>query len=411
MQNRTVPADRKLMRHMNQSSLLNLVRAQAPISRPQLAQLSGLSLATVIGITNELIEHNLVLESGIAESTGGRKASLLEIRHDGGFAIGLKLTEYETTGVVLNLNGDIVYSEQQKVLLSNNSQYATELLATMVQDLIKHSEIAQQKIIGVGCGLSGYVDVGRGRSIDSPILGWQDVEISTPLQARLNIPVFLDNDVNCLTIYEMLFGQGRPYNHFLTVAIGRGVGLGIVIHGDLYRGASGGAGEFGHTPIIAEGRLCECGKRGCLEAYVCESGIVQNYLEHLHTSTYQLDLYHLDRRKQATDMTAMEVLEKARHGDEAALVAFRRAGTLLGMGLANLVNLLNPEGILLTSYDSILGAGDLFFGPMKVAMQQYTFSRLAAHMQFIVEPLGYENWARGAGSLALRQLFLLPTKA
>ena len=405
MQQQTQAADRFLIRNINQSVLLNLIRAHAPISRPQLATLSGLSQVTVIKITNNLIDSHLVLERDYAESTGGRRAGLLEIHPEGAFAVGLMSQPSSLTAVILNLNGDLVYSQQWDITLRDNSPQAIDLVAQCVEELFSKSGIPREKIIGVGLGMSGLIDAEGGCCIDSWMMNWQNVEISRPLEERLGIPVFLDNDVNCLAIYEKLFGQGQPYHHFLVVAIGQGVGLGIVINGDLYRGAFGGAGEFGHTAVTTEGRLCECGNQGCLETYISDAGIVKNYIEYVHTTTYSLE-------KGIQEPTAFEVVERARNGDEAAIAAFQRAGILLGVSLANLVNIFNPECMVLSGPDtdaSIL-AGDLLLEPMHQALQQHLFSQIGKDLRIKVERLGFESWARGAGSLVLRHFFASPAR-
>ncbi len=396
-------ADRFLMRNMNQSILFNLIRAHAPISRPQLATLSGLSQVTVLKITNNLIERQLVLENEYAESTGGRRAGLLEINPEGRFVVGLMSQSSSLTGVILNLNSDPVYSQHWNIVLYDNYPQAIDLIAQCVEELFLKSGIPREKIIGVGLGMGGLIDAERGCCIDSWMMNWQNVEISRPLEELLGIPVFLDNDVNCLAIYEKLFGQGQPYQHFLVVAIGRGVGLGIVVNGDLYRGAFGGAGEFGHTTVTTGGRLCACGNHGCLESYISESGIVKNYLEYVYATTYSLE-------KGIQEPTIFEVVERARNGDEAAIAAFQRAGILLGVSLANLVNIFNPECVELSGPDVDDGilTGDLLLEPMHQAFKQQLFSQIGKDLHFIVERRGFESWASGAGSLVLRRFFASP---
>jgi predicted NBD/HSP70 family sugar kinase len=272
-----------------------------------------------------------------------------------------------------------------------------------VEELPRESGIPREKIIGVGLGMGGLIDAESGCCIDSRIMNWQNVQISRPLQERLDIPVFLDNDVNCLAIYEQLFGQGQPYHHFLVVAIGHNVGLGIVMNDDLYRGAFGGAGEFGHTAVTTEGRLCACGNSGCLETYISDPGIVKNYLEYVNATAYNLE-------KEIQEPTAFEVVERARNGNEAAVAAVQRAGTLLGVSLANLVNIFNPECIVLSgpNTDASMLAGDLLLEPMHQALKGHLFSQIGKDLHFIVERLGFESWARGAGSLVLRHFFASP---
>lgn len=405
MQSPQLPsADRFLIRSINQSSILHLIRTEAPISRPQLAALSGLSLVTVIKITSSLLESELIVEREAAESTGGRKAGLLEINPAGGFVMGLIPQPESLTAVLLNLNGQLLYTRHWELPLRGHYPEALDLIAHCCETVFIESQIAKDKIIGVGFGMSGLVDAQRGYCIDATLLGWKDVEISRPLAERIGIPVFVDNDVNCLAVYEKLFGQGKPYDHFLVVVIGRGVGLGIVTNGDLYRGAFGGAGEFGHTAVMTGGRLCTCGNRGCLETYVSFSGIVENYREYLQMTSYNLT-------NTAHEPALLEIITQANQDDLAAKTALQRAGILLGVSLANLINIFNPECIIFSSPDLDLLTDSQLTESMHKEMKQHLFSRMGRDLRFFrTEQMGYENWARGAGSLVLRHFFGSPAR-
>lgn len=404
MQHYLRSADRFLIRGINQSNLLNLIRTEAPVSRPQLAALTGLSLVTVIKITNNLLERNLVVEREHAESTGGRRAGLLEINPAGGFVVGLIPQPASLTAVILNLGSGLVYTRQWDLALRGNYPQALDAIAQCCETLFAESGIAREKILGVGFGMSGLVDAEHGYCIDASMLGWKNAEISQPLEDRLDIPIFVDNDVNCLAVYEHLFGQGQGHAHFLVVAIGRGVGLGIVVNGDLYRGAFGGAGEFGHTAAVPEGRFCDCGNRGCLETYVSFPGIVKNYLEYTQMATLSLAAGTLER-------TLLEIVERARKGDQAAQAAMQRAGTLLGISLANLVNIFNPECVILSSPDLNILTDDLLLEAMRQEIKQHLFSHMGKDLRFCTsEQPGYESWARGAGSLVLHHFFGSPLR-
>lgn len=404
MQHHIPPADRFLIRGINQSTLFNLIRTHAPISRPQLATLSGLSLVTVIKIVSSLLERHLVMERDYAESTGGRRAGLLEINPAGGFVVGLIPQPDSLTAAILDLSGELIHTRQWPLSLRENYPQALNLIAQCVAELLEESRIPKDKIIGAGFGMSGLIDAERGYCIDAWLLGWKNVEISRPLEALIGIPVFVDNDVNCLTVYEKLFGQGQPYEHFLVVAIGRGVGLGIMTNGDLYRGAFGGAGEFGHTAVTTEGRLCDCGNRGCLETYVSFPGIVRNYREYIQVTSYNLT-------SETQELTLLEIVERSRGGEQAARAALQRAGTLLGVSLANLINIFNPECIVLSSPDLNILTDDLLVGAMHQEIKQHLFSQMGKDLRFFsAEQPGYESWARGAGCLVLRHFFVSPAR-
>jgi N-acetylglucosamine repressor len=188
------------------------------------------------------------------------------------------------------------------------------------------------------------------------------------------------------------------------IALGRGLGMGIIINGDLYHGAFGGAGEFGHTLVTTGGRLCACGNYGCLETYTSVSGIVKNYNEYKHTTNYSLE-------KDLQESTLTAIIEQARNGDTAAQAAIQRAGVLLGISLANLVNIFNPECIVLSSPDINLLSDDLLLGSIHQEIKQHLFSQMGRDLSFFtVEQLGYETWARGAGCLVLRHFFVPPAR-
>jgi N-acetylglucosamine repressor len=412
MQGKAAPADRNLIRAINQNSLLNLIRLNAPISRPQLAELSGLSLATVIGLTGELIARNFVLESGPAESTGGRKATLLDLHPEGGFALGLIVRGFESIGVVVNLRGDVVFSLHRDSSLKHQSAQAVEQIVEMTNDLLSQSGVDKDLVIGLGCALSGYIDAKSGICVDSWNLDWHNVELAEPLSQRLGLPVVIDNDVSCITTYEKLFGWGSSYENFFTVVLGRGVGVGLVLNGVVYRGATGGAGEFGHMVAVPGGRRCECGKRGCLEEYISFRGIIANYRERNYKENIPFDMTlnsASDQAVRSEERMVHELLERASEGDELATQAFQRSGELMGIALANLVNVLNPECIVLTGEGAFVE--QTMFQSMEAVLRQNLFSQLGKDLRLLVEPLvGYESWARGAAALVLHRFFVLPAR-
>jgi N-acetylglucosamine repressor len=396
------PMDRKMMREMNQNMLLNLIRMHAPVSRTQLKKLSGLSLATIVGITTALMEQQLVVEKGVAESTGGRKAGLLEIYPEGGYVLGLDLREHAITGALLNLHGNVVYERTWAAPLRGNSARAVDIIATGVEDFIAQTEVQREKILGLGCGMYGPVNVHTGVSVDSWILNWHNVELSQPLGERLDMPVFVDNEVNCFATYEKLYGNGQQYHTFLLVSLGRGLGMAAVIRGDPFRGAQGLGAEFGHIPFDVNGRICECGNQGCLEAYVADHGIVNTYRELLSEPA--------DVKAGEVDIAAIDDLyTRSQSGDAQALKAFELTGERLGIGLAALINLFNPECIIINGGEA--HRADLLLAPMKTAMDQHIFSQLGRDLKLIVEENPTRlNWARGAGCLVLRDFFSSPAQ-
>jgi predicted NBD/HSP70 family sugar kinase len=250
----------------------------------------------------------------------------------------------------------------------------------MTNDLLSQSGVDKDLVIGLGCALSGYIDAKSGICVDSWNLDWHNVELAEPLSQRLGLPVVIDNDVSCITTYEKLFGWGSNYENFFTVVLGRGVGLGLVLNGVVYRGATGGAGEFGHMVAVPGGRRCECGKRGCLEEYISFRGIIANYRELNYKENIPFNMTlnsSSDQAVRSEERMVHELFERASEGDELATQAFQHSGELMGIALANLVNVLNPECIVLT------GEG-----------------------AFVEQA----SWARGAAALVLHRFFVLPAR-
>lgn len=397
------PMDRKMMRELNQNMLLNLIRLHVPVSRTQLKKLSGLSLGTIVGITAALIEQELVIETGVAESTGGRKPGLLEVYPEGGYVIGIDLREHEVLGTVLNLHGNVVYADSWPAPLRDNAAHAVDLLADGVEAFITRSQVTRSKILGLGCGVSGPVNAQAGISVDSWILNWHHVELSGPLKERLHMPVFIDNAVNCLACYKKLYGNGQPYHNFLLVTLGRGLGLAMVIRDDLFRGAQGMGAEFGHIPLFCDDhRLCECGNQNCLEAYVSHHGILATYRSLSPDST----VVTAANNPRAAINTLVQL---AQEGDALALKVFELTGIYLGIGISTIVNLFNPECIIIDGSDGHWV--DFLLDSMQTTLQRHVFPPLKPSLELLVErDADIFNWARGAGCLVLRDFFSSPVR-
>jgi predicted NBD/HSP70 family sugar kinase len=209
------------------------------------------------------------------------------------------------------------------------------------------------------------------------------------LEEQLDLPVVLDNDVNALAVAEHWFGAGRGVADFLALSIGRGVGLGMILNGRLYRGSAGGAGEFGHTVAEPDGPLCACGKRGCLEALISDGALAQR------ASTL------LGRH-----ISIEEAVRLGMQGEPEIEKMFAQAARILGMAVANLVNILNPALIIVGGEG--MRAGSLIMSHFRPALLEHSFGSLANDVRIVSEPWGDDAWARGAASLLLSEVFQPP---
>ncbi|MCZ7547218.1 MAG: ROK family protein [Anaerolineae bacterium] len=302
--------------------------------------------------------------------------------------MGVKLAEEQATLVLTDLNAEVV-ARHAVALATQEPEAVAARLAGGIDELLRSTHVDRSRLLGVGVGLAGIVDAAAGVCRLSPFNGWRDVPFAEMLERHVDYPVYLDNDVNTLTLVERLYGAGQQVDDFLVVTVGRGIGLGIVANGQVYRGARGGGGEFGHTVVDPEGPLCTCGNRGCLETFAAEPWLVQ------HARLNGLEV-----------ATPDALVAAAQAGNRVALDVFRRGGQILGRSMASLVNLFNPTMVIVSGEG--VRAGDFMFGPMAEALRQHLFGPLADDFETRVEPLGDDAWARGAASLALRQIFHAP---
>jgi len=386
--------NRDLIRAMNRSIVLNVIKTYGPIARAEVARRIGLSPATVTGITAELIDEDLIFEKDMGDSSGGRRPILLAINPSGGYVIGIKLTETQAIGALTDLEATVIVKRTDN-LHGRDPEMIVKQLSLLVTELLQMAGLPKKKLIGVGVGLAGIVDSEQGMLRQSPFFGWRDLPLGEMLRAQVRVPVYVDNDVNTLTLAEMWFGGGQGIDSFLIVTVGRGVGLGIVVNGQFYRGARGGAGEFGHTVIDPEGPTCECGKRGCLESYVGDPGLVRMAAEAVNRGEVPGPINSMS-----------DLLIKAQADEVGVRAIFARAGDILGQGIANLLNIFNPQKIIISGEGT--RAGDLLFGPMRESIARNVMPGLARDTSIQIDAWGDDAWAHGAASLVLRQLFVSP---
>jgi glucokinase-like ROK family protein len=386
--------NRDLIRAINRSHVLNAIKTYGPIGRADIARRTGLSPATVTSISAKLISQDLVLEKSAGDSSGGRPPILLVINPKGAYVVGIKLTETHAICALTDLEA-LVIAKSSVELSGHDPDAVVNDLAQMVLSILREQKITKKNLLGVGVGLAGIVDAEEGILRQSPIYGWDNVPLRSMLQSKLHIPVYIENDVNTLTLTEKWFGHGQGLDNFLTVTVGRGVGLGIVVNGQFYRGQTGGAGEFGHTAIDPQGPVCACGKRGCLEAYVGDPGLIRAAQEAVARGKLPGPIESLD-----------DLLSLAQQGNNAAIRIFEEAGRILGLGVANLINLFNPKKIIISGEGT--REGYFLFAPMKESIQQNTMPGLFDPDTVVIAPWGDDAWARGAAGLVLREVFESP---
>jgi predicted NBD/HSP70 family sugar kinase len=378
------------IRHHNRALVLATIRRHGAVSRPVIERETNLALPTVLQITNALIEDGMLVETAVGPSTGGRPPTLLALRADFGYAIGVKLQNDRATAAVVDFSGVIV-SRHEAAVRTDEPRLAVDDLAAFVRRIIGAANpTVAGAVLGVGVAAPGVVDYDRGVMRNSPPLGWHDVPAGTLLGDLVPYPVWVDNDVNVLAQDLALFGLGQKLDHFLVLTVGRGVGLGIVTGGRVYRGHRGGAAEVGHVPWPdAAGRMCTCGRRGCFETLVADEALVREY-EALGGDRVSVD----------------ELRGRARAGDARATAVYRRAGERLGQLLGMLVTLLAPQAVILSGEGTRVGPALL--DAIRNTWQSQAMAPQRDDVEVVVDEWDDHRWARGAASLVFDHV-IFPT--
>lgn len=381
--------NRDLIKAMNRSLLLNIIRQEGAISRTMLTDLSGLSVGAVSQIVTELLNNGWIYEGGEGDYTGGRRQTLLRLNADAGYAVGLKVMENRVIGAVTNLQSAVLHYAEIAIPPDRRPEAVSEALAEAVEQLIAESQVAHERLLGVGIGLAGVIYSQTGVVHYSPFFDWHDVPLAETLGARLNLPVYVENDVNTLTITEHLFGAGKHQANFVVLTIGRGIGMGMFINGQLYQGARGGAGEIGHLFLSTND------KPSTLELLAADPAVIRQYA------------YRTGQANQAEHgLSIAEIAARAAAGDAIAQDVLARSGDTLGMGLAAVVNILSPAMIIISG-EGVL-AGEYRLKPMQDALRRYTFNGLLDGVEVLIEPTDDQAWARGAAALAISKVFMSP---
>ena len=386
------------MRELNRSLVLDLVKHGSPISRAAIAKATELAKPTVSAIVDDLVRDGLVNEIGMGQPTrgGGRPPILLEFNRRSQFVIGVQVGVRATNIVVADASGEEV-TRVQRPALKRKANEALTKLAGYINEAIDQSGIARKRLAAVGVCVPGLVDADTGTCLLAPNLGWKNVDVRGPLQSALKVPVFVHNTAQAVAVAENIEGAGQGASDIIVLYIGSGIGSGIVSDGRLFHGAAGIAGEIGHCEIPGATEKCTCGKTGCLETVASARAIVAA-AERAVT-----------KRKGASSalakfapgaLTAVEVAEAAAAGDALANELLAEAGRQLGTAASWMVNLLNPQALIVGG--GLAQAGEALLGPLREAVHEAALPQSADSVTIKASALGQMAETRGAVLLALQ---------
>ncbi|WP_034549600.1 ROK family transcriptional regulator [Carnobacterium funditum] len=379
----------QLMKSVNKSTVLNKIRLSEPLSRAQIAQETGITPPTVSSIVKELIDENLVEESILGESRGGRKPTMLLIKRSGHYVIGIDAGSNAIKGVATDLVGTILSETEIKIVPHISKEYFLQTLKEVVRTIFMGID-DKNKILGIGVAMHGVVDVSSGISLYSSNSGLRDVPIKEELEKEFKVRVMVENNSRAMALGEYWFGDHDEVDSFVAINIGRGVGAGIVDKGRLYYGAQGIAGEMGHMVIDLNGRVCSCGNRGCFETFVTGEAIVKRAKEQI---------------KDAPDnLTAEDIYTYAKENNKNYLKILEETGQLIGIGVVNLIHMLNPNKIVLGG--GVLNSAEFLMPTIRQTIQERALTEKVRKNTIIeVSVLGKDATILGAAALLLAEIF------
>ncbi|REK52182.1 MAG: ROK family protein [Thermobacillus sp.] len=372
--------DSALIRRINTAIVLECIRNESPLSRARISERTGLNKATVSSLVSNLIAGGLVSEIGTGESSGGRKPVMLLFNAGAGHAVGIDVGVNYIRGLLTDLAGTPVARRETKIA-RRSPEDVLPLLHDVIRGLIGDAPASRYGVVGIGIGVSGIVDDG-GTILFAPNLNWRNVPLRRLVEERFNLPCVIDNEANAGAAGELRYGAGRGFADQIYVSVGIGIGTGIIINRELYRGKSGFSGELGHMSIAMDGRQCSCGNLGCWELYASEKALIE------HGEPY------------ASFEAACAAAES---GDGQAVRLLETIGAYLGTGIANIVNVFNPEAVILGNRICI--AERFVRGAVEREIERRTQTYNREGMRLLFAELGEHSAVRGAAGYAISRFF------
>jgi N-acetylglucosamine repressor len=394
-------ATRTTAREVNRQILLNLVREHQPISRADLARRMSLGRGMVTELVHTLIAEGVIYEGTTAAAARGRRPTLLHIRTRDRFVVGVDVRFSRTYLMLCDFAGRQVALESFETI--TDPAELVKVLSVRIRRLLEANGAAKC-CQGIGLVVPGMVDRRTGRVLNSPQLGWRDVEVCDALAAATKQPVIIENaPIACALAHLWLGARNGDLHNFVYVTVSDGVGAGVVVNGQVVRGHGNTAGEFGHIPITLDGPRCLCGNLGCLEAYTSNLATLARY------HGYDLSEPKTRRLLRESTFTIEDLIARAHNGDAQAKETLKETGRYLGLGLAIVVNTLNPERIIVGG--EIAGAWTLLEPVIRERVVERALTESAARTPIEPEPGTEYPRLRGATALVVAPLFAAPQVA
>ena len=373
-------------------TVLELIWLQRQLSRAEIARRTGLSRSTVSDIVSDLLRTGLVAEVGDGPSRGGRRPILLEFQDDAHAIMGIDMGSSHVSVALTDLRGRVLAWEHRSHPVRSDPDGTGALIVEVADSCLRQCGLTRRQLLGIGVAVPSPVDPRNPETLsDIALPDWRGRNGLEGLKAEFDAPVFVDNDANLGALAERWWGAGRGVDDFAYVKLATGIGAGYIIRGEIYRGASGVAGEIGHVTIESDGPACVCGNRGCLATFIGSEALIAQ------ARTLLGDFP--DSRLASADITIQAIEGAALVNDPLALHVTRRAARRLGVAIADVLNLLNPAVVILGG--SLSSLGDSLIIPLRETVVRRTFANSVASVDIRTSELGPRAIAVGAATLVL----------
>ncbi|WP_119070830.1 ROK family transcriptional regulator [Aggregatilinea lenta] len=393
------------LREQNLTTILRTMKQTAPVSRAQLAALTQLNKTTVSSLVEELIGLGLIHETGLDTSGGGRPATLLELNPQAEHAIGVEIGDGFVLVVLCDLTGHIIW----RGIVETEFKAAPDDVITQAFALVDKAVVISRShgevLLGLGVVLSGIVDVDAGVLRFSPGFQWHDIPVGQLFEDHIGLPVYVENNANAAAIGEHFFGAAHASADFIFILAGIGIGGGLFLNGDIYRGAVGMAGELGHANFMQGGNLpCRCGDRGCWETTANQMSLINRVRAALDAG--QPSILHQIIEATGQPLNFSTIHDAADAGDAVALDALAETGMALGTGIAAIINIFNPGQVVIGG--SMSRASEYLLPAIQAMIDQHALTQAREHVRVVVSEFGENAIAVGAATLAIRDALANP---
>ncbi|MBL1100011.1 ROK family transcriptional regulator [Streptomyces coffeae] len=378
------PGSQSSLHRANLERVVRAVRMAGSLTQAEIARSTGLSAATVSNIVRELKDGGTVEVT--PTSAGGRRARSVSLSGDAGIVVGVDFGHTHLRVAIGNLAHQVLAEESEPLDVDASAAQGLDRAEQLVSRLVAATGLRQDKVVGVGLGVPAPIDVETGTLGSTAILpGWAGTNPRDDLAQRLGVPVHVDNDANLGALGELVWGSGRGVADLAYIKVADGVGAGLVISGQIYRGPGGTAGEIGHITLDESGPVCRCGNRGCLETFTA--------------ARYVLPLLYSSH---GMDLTVERMVQLAREGDPGCRRVIADVGRHIGSGVANLCNLINPSRVVLGG--QLAEAGELVLAPIRDSVSRYAIPSAARQLSVMPGALGGRAEVLGALALVLSEM-------